>query len=283
VTGWRHALGITLAWLLASPAYGADALHIIELKHRPATEIAPALTPLLRPDEALSATDYRLIVRMTDARLKEFEPLVRQLDVARRQLTVTVRHTTTVASDRSRHEVRGDIEVGKHGRITVPGQSRENSGIVVGRRDGIEYRAENRDTDNRSEQTQTLRVQDGASAYIRAGQSIPHVQRILALSGGRPVLLEGIALQNVTTGFEVRPLVRGENVQLEITPRLATVADPKRGLVNFQELRTIIDARLGEWIDLGQILGTRSEINQAILESQATQNAERRTILLKVE
>lgn len=281
----RFLRGLCTAALvvLACAVYASDSVHIIELQHRPAAEIAPALRPLLRPDEALSATDYRLIVRMRYARVKEIEQLVRQLDVARRQLTVTVRHTTTDDSNRTRQAVRGELELGKRGRVVVPGRTEDNRGTVTGRRDGLEYQAENRRSASRSDQTQSLRVQDGATAYIRAGQSVPHIQRILTLSGGRPVLLEGVALHDVTTGFEVRPQVRGDTVQLDITPRLATVADPARGLINFHELRTTVHARLGEWVDLGQVVGVHSEINRAILDSRTTEGVEQQTILLKIE
>jgi len=271
-----------LLWSICS-AHAADSLHIIELKHQPAADVAPVVQPLLRPDEALSATGYRLIVRATDARAAEIEKLVRQIDVERRQLMLTVRQTSATTSDSSNHGVSGEVEVGKRGRVVVPAPSEPNRGGVTVRRDGIEYRGQNRSTTGSSEQTHQLRVLDGTVAYIRSGQSIAQVQRILSLSGGRPVIIQGVALQDVTTGFEVRPQVRGDMVQLDITPHLATVADARRGLVNFQDLRTTVNVRIGDWVDLGQILGTRSEINRAILDSASERADERRTILLKVE
>lgn len=273
--------GALLLWAIGS-AQAEESLHIIELKHRPAAELIPAVQPLLKANEALSATDYRLIVRATDARIREIEPLIRKLDVARRQLTVSVRHTTVAENERRTHSLQGEAEIGKRGRVILPGRG-DREGAAGIERNGIRYTTESRTGAGREEQTQMLRVQDGGTAFIRAGQSIPHIQRVLTLSGKRAVLIEGVALQDVTTGFEVRPRVRGENVQLDITPRLARAADPAHGLVNFQELSTSVNVRLGEWIDLGQILGARSEINRAILDSSDVRAQENRTILLKVE
>jgi hypothetical protein len=70
---------------------------------------------------------------------------------------------------------------------------------------------------------------------------------------------------------------------MEITPRLSTLRDPTTGLADFQELATTVEVRMGEWIDLGTILGHRNEIDRAILESAATEPSERRTIRLKIE
>ena len=96
-------------------------------------------------------------------------------------------------------------------------------------------------------------------------------------------MTQGVTLQNVTTGFEVLPRIRGEHVLLEITPRLSTIENSATGSINFQELRTTVNVKLGEWIDLGQIAGANNETHRAILESGVTRTDEHRTILLKVE
>lgn len=97
----------------------------------------------------------------------------------------------------------------------------------------------------RDEHRQTLRLQDGQRAYIRAGQSVPHVQRILVLAGkDRALLAQGVEYQNVTTTVTVRP---------------------------------------SEWVDLGQLAGSGEEVRRAIAESGATREGERRAVLIKVE
>lgn len=72
-------------------------------------------------------------------------------------------------------------------------------------------------------------------------------------------------------------------MRIEITPRLSTLGNPANGLVNFQELTITVDAKLGEWLDLGAMVGRHGEIQRAILESAAMDSGEQRTVRLKIE
>ena len=94
-----------LACLIASQAI-ADTLHVIGLRHRPVAEIQPLIQPLLRPGEAVGGSGYQLILRATDSRRREIEQLVAKLDVAARQLIVTVHHGSLHDDQRARDAVR---------------------------------------------------------------------------------------------------------------------------------------------------------------------------------
>ncbi|MGE5242122.1 MAG: hypothetical protein ACM3NI_10785 [Bacteroidota bacterium] len=273
---------IALLLLILAPVIAAaDEARILYLKHRPAAEIIPVIRPLLGPDDALSGTDYRLIIRAPDAQVKEIERILPQLDVAPRRLRITVQQGVSVEDTIGSQSLSGETRAGK-ARITFPGNPGEDRGVVV-QKDGLRYNVSRRTASSDNGTTQTVLTQDGQRAYIRIGQSVPHVQEILALSRHQVVITQGIALQDVTTGFEVVPHVHGDSVRLEITPRLSTLQDPATGLTNFQELSTTIDAKLGEWIDLGAVLGNRNEVERAILESASTASGERHTVRLKIE
>ena len=237
---------------------------------------------MLGSDDTLSGLDYRLIIRTSDKNLKEIERILGQVDVARKQFRITVEQTTAEERDRTSQSVSGEIRVGDNARIVLPEKSPDESGLVV-QKDRLRYDTVRRTTTARNTSTQTVMTLEGQRAYIRIGQSIPHVKRILALSRHQLALIQDVELQNVTTGFEVLPRVRGDRVQLEITPRLSSLQNPGIGLVNFQELSTTVETKRGEWLDLGQILGNRSEVERAILESAATTSGERRIVRLKVE
>ncbi len=272
----RFALVLLLSVVGIVPA---DTLHVIELRHRPAAEIEPVVRPLLRADEGLSATGYQLILRASESRRVEIERIVRTLDVAPRQLTVTVRQTVARDEQRRRDAVSGEIGIGSRGNVIVgdkPPSSTDGQ-------DSVRYRGQRQTSTASEAQLQTLRVQDGKSAFIRIGQSQPAIERIVVLTGRGPVLAErGVQLRDFTTGFDVLPRVRGDTVELEITPRLA---GPKaaEGVFRFQELRTTVSVHLGEWIDLGALVTQSSDVHRAILESAATQTGERADIALKVE
>lgn len=276
------ALLVALTALLALAGVSAEETRIIQLQHRPAGEIIPLIRPLLGPEDALSGMDYRLIVRTSDRNLKEIERLLAQLDVAPRRLRITVEQRVADDRDTTTHSVEGEVQIGDKARIKLPEKSPDNRGLVV-QKDNLRLRTDRRTTAGRNETTQTVMALDGQRASIRIGQSVPHVKEILALGRRQVLIAQGIELQDVTTGFDVLPRVSGDRVRMEITPRLSTLRDPATGLADFQELATTVEVRLGEWIDLGTILGHRNEIDRAILESAATESGERRTIRLKIE
>ena len=276
------ALLIAPIAMLAPAGVSAEELRVIQLKHRPAGEIIPLIRPLLGPEDALSGMDYRLIVRTSDRNLKEIERLLAQLDVAQRQLRITVEQRVADDRDTTTHSVEGEVPIGDKARIKLPEKSPNNRGLVV-QKDKLRFRTGQRTTTGRNETTQTVMTLDGQRASIRVGQSVPHVKKILAIGDRQVLIAQGIELQDVTTGFDVLPRVHGDRVQMEITPRLSTLRDPATGLADFQELSTTVEVRLGEWIDLGTILGHRNEIDRAILDSAATESGERRTIRLKIE
>ena len=264
----------------------ADEIHVIALKHRTAQELIPVIRPLLGPTDAVSAMDYRLLVRASPKRLAEVERVVQQLDIARRNLTLSVRQGSQAENRGTSQGLSGEVDVGRDARVTLPRSTSDDRGAVIEHQSGdarLRYQTRTERGSASDERTQTLRVQDGKPAYIRLGQSVPHVKRIIALSGRQLAVAQGVEYQNVVTGFEVLPRIQGERVQLDITPRLSSLADPASGLANFQELRTTVTVRLGKWIDLGAIEGAGENIRRAIVESATAGSAEQRTVWIKVE
>ncbi|WP_172426013.1 hypothetical protein [Sulfuricaulis limicola] len=260
----------------------ADEARVIQLKHRPASEVMPLIRPLLGPEDVLSGMDFRLIIRTSDRNLKEVERLLAQVDVARQRLRITVEQAVVGDGATTSQSVTGSTQIGDKARITLPGKAAEDGGLVV-EKDGLRYQAIRRTSRTGNANTQMILTQDGQRAYIRVGQSVPHVRKILALSRRQQVLIQDIDLQDVTTGFEVLPRVHGDRVLVEITPRLSSLRDPATGLADFQELSTTVETKLGEWLDLGEILGNRGEVERAILESASTSAGEHRTVRIRIE
>lgn len=277
----------TVALLFVLQATAApDDIHVITLKHRTAQELIPVIRPLLDPTDAVSAIDYRLLIRTSPKRLADVERVVQQLDVARRNLTVTVRQGSQAENRATSQSLSGEVDIGRDGRITLPRGTNDDRGAVIESESGdarLRYQSRAERGSARDQRTQTLRVQDGKPAYIRIGQSVPHVKRIISLSGRQLAITQGVEYQNIVTGFEVLPRVQGERVQLDITPRLSSLTDPASGLANFQELRTTVNVRLGEWIDLGGISGAGENVRRAIVESASAGSSEQRSVWLKVE
>lgn len=276
------ALLIALTVFLALSAATADEARIIQLKHRPASEVIPLLRPLLGPDDALSGMDYRLIIRTSDRNLKEIERILSRLDVEQRRLRITVEQLVVGDRDGSSQSLKGEAIIGDKTRIYLPEGPSTDRGLVV-QKNGLQYTANRRATKSTLVNTQTVMTLDGQRAYIRIGQSVPHVKKILAFSRHQALVAQGMDLRNVTTGFEVVPRVHGNRVRIEIIPRLSTLENSANTLVYFQELATTVEAKLGEWIDLGSMFHDGNEIQREILESASMESGERRTVRLKIE
>jgi len=273
---------IALAVLLPLNDTGADETRIIQLKYRTARDIIPVIRPLIGPDDALSGIDYRLIIRTSERNFKDIDRILGRLDVAQRSLRITVEQMAAGTDTSTSQSLSGETRTGGDARITLPAKPSGDRGLVV-QKNGLRYRANDRSTTTKTANTQTIVTLDGQAAYIRVGQSVPYVKKIIGLSRNHPAITQGVVLHDVTTGFEVVPHVHGDRVRVEITPRLATLQNPATGLADFQELATTVDVRLGEWIDLGAIVGDHDEVGRAILDSSAMQTGERRTVRLKIE
>jgi hypothetical protein len=274
---------ISIVALVLAAATIADDTRIIQLRHRSAAEMIPLIRPLVGPNDAVTGTDYRLVVRTSEKNFQEIQKLIAQLDTARRQFRIQVKQTVS--------ETRGNTGVGVSGevrndnvRVQLPRQSPpDNRGLVI-RKDGLQLETRQTRTTSSSASTQFVTTLDGVPAFIRVGQSVPQVQRILALTGKQQlVFAQGVSFHNIVTGFDVIPQAQGENVMVQITPRLSNLSNPTIGLVNFQEYATAVIVKPGEWIDIGGISGTGQEVRRAILDSGSSDSSEQRTILLKVD
>src|SRR5215204_655883 len=96
----RIARGLFLSIIFLTTAL-ADEARIVQLKHRSAAEVIPLIQPLIGPNDALTGTDYRLIIRTSEKNFTEIQKLLAQLDTARRQLRVAVKQTVAQNRDSS--------------------------------------------------------------------------------------------------------------------------------------------------------------------------------------
>lgn len=276
-------IAITLSTTL--PVYaGAPEVHVIPLKHRLAEEVVPVLRPLLAPGESVNSMDNRLILRAAPATLALIEKTLSEIDTARRNLRISVRHAGLGQSIQDNHGVSGQVQTGNT-RIVVS-NNRDRGGVNVsgaGTNSALQVRTERHSIRSQANSTQNLTVMDGGRAFLRVGESIPDVQQFLVWVGNRPALLTGVQYRDVTTGFEVEPRIIGERILLRVSPRLAFRADQGVQTVNFEELRTQLTVQPGEWVDLGGIVGNAHELNRRILSSRQRSSSDTSGFLIRVD
>ena len=281
----RIALACAACWLAVTTAAAAEAVRVIELKQRPAAEILPLIQPLLGPGEAASATDYRLLLRVSDARLREIEGIVAQLDAAARGLLITVWQVPEADAQRRLRQL--SLQAGTNGaRVTTTAPAVPVPGPSVRRSDAdgsARYRTQRGETDLAEERMQVLRTQEGGHAYVRIGQSVPYIESIIRLSGERLRDVRAATLQDVTAGFDVVARVRGEEAVLAITPKLHSLANPDIDRARLTDVATNATVKLGAWSDLGSVLRQASAVSNTVLDSAAVGTGERYTLLIKLE
>jgi type II secretory pathway component HofQ len=285
----RRLLKATLATIaaVALPARAQTAgLHVIPLRHRLAAELIPALEPLLGPGETVTGMDSRLIVRATPATLAQIERVIAELDVARRNLRITVRHSAAGAEREQAGSLRGELH--RDGtRVIVGGDPHAGGpGLTVGREgpDGqVRIHSEQRTAVVHDRLDQTLVVMEGGQGVIRIGESIPVVQPFLARVGDRLPVAVGVEFYDVTTGFAVAPRLHGDMVQLAIAPRLSFRSSRGLQVIDVRELSTTVTVRRGEWLDLGGAIESANDLNRQIFATRSGTRQEATRVLVRVD
>jgi type II secretory pathway component GspD/PulD (secretin) len=126
-----------------------------------------------------------------------------------------------------------------------------------------------------------LTVLDGERAFIRVGQSVPYTQQWVYLTSRYINIQQTIEFQDITTGFAVRPRYIGEQVELEITPRIARLN--QTGFIDFEELSTVVIVKPGEWFDLGGNMQNRDDVSREILSISRGGNRQKSNLKIRVD
>lgn len=276
---------VALFYLLAlvGPARAADALEIIPLQHRTAEEVIPRLQPFLEPGGALTGMQGNLILRASPANRAQIRQALAALDVAPRQLLITVRQGLDRTREQQSFELHGTLAA-EAVAIAVPPNGPAGARVEAeGGRSHIGARLDDRSLDQVSRVSQQLRVVDGGRAMIQASVELPFtLLEIVDGPYGRTVR-ESVVFYRSGSGFYVAPRLVGDRVDLEIHPVQQSLdAASPRDVVG-QELRTTLSARLGEWIALGGGETQEQQAHRRLLGTRETDTREVRQVWLRVD
>jgi len=254
--GWLLALALAVCVAGSAAQEGRARLEIIPLQHRLVEDLIPLLEPLLEPGGTLTGAGGQLIVRTSPANLAELEQAIAALDVRLQRLRVSV------SQSRIEDSAFDDYGLG----ASVQGQS---GGVAIGRPPGgpgIELDARIARTHGHDEggDVRMVLTTDGQSAFVNTGVAMPMPYSNQAFTPYGPVLQEGIAYQQTSTGFYVTPRLRGDSVTLDISSRQERFARDGSGAIASGGIETTVTGRLGEWLPLGGVAsttaGSQSEI-----------------------
>jgi len=260
-------------------------IEVIPLKHRTTDEIIPLIHPFLDKQGALSGMRGRLIIRTTPDNLQEIKQLLNEIDTAPRRLIITVKQDVGRAAARQLLRLSGNVSK-KEKRVKTHGRT-SNRGLIIDHGygdDNLTVQVLNYQELESDKNTQRLQVLDGSHAFIYIGKSLPiPLHNIIHTPQGTRVI-ESVQYRDATTGFTVVPRVNGKRVTLEINSQRNTPNRQLPGSINIQHIITSVSGRLGEWIDLGDLVQNKSD--QASTSNSPHSDLiinEQRTVLIKVE
>jgi hypothetical protein len=263
-------LFLILLFFLNFNAYAATEFKIITLQHRFAADLLPTIAPMVGEGGTATGIDNQLILRASPNRMREIEQTIAQLDVVRVNRRISIRTSNQIQNRLSRTEASGTVKIGN---TTI---SNKRS-IISGSNINIE-RNSSRINQN---STQFINVIDGERAFIRIGQIVPFTHEWISITRRYVQIERYTDWHEISTGFAVRPRTIGNQIELEITPRIARANS--NGFIDFEELSTTMRVSLGEWVDIGGVMQSRDNVSQKILGRQQTSSSQSTGLMVKVD
>jgi hypothetical protein len=183
--------------------------------------------------------------------------LVKELDQEMPLLIIRVQYANA-ASD-------GENEAAAAARVEEGKTSVEIGGETV-RGEGVEADVYAGRSKSQRQSEYIIRVRSGGVAYIEVGYDVPHRTRWQQLSQRYGYVPETIVFQRVASGYNVRPVLAGDQVQIEIVPRINYFDNRGRNQnIHFSEAATALVVPLDKWIDISGVMGGHREINRQLL------------------
>ena len=246
---------------------------VIKVNYRSATDILPLLQDLLSPSGKVSV-DTRtnsLIVFDSKESLAKIEAFVSSIDRPAEQVKVRFRFQESGVST--------SRDVGASGTV-----NRERWSVTTGgdTRPGVHVRAQDTQVNRRGNTESFISVMSGSSAYLWVGKDIPYTEPWIYLTRRYAHVVETVNFQRVETGFEVRPVVAGNNVQLEIVPRISSF-DRQEQVVRLTEAATTLAVPKGQWLTIGGTSEQSNEVFRDILSYGSSSTNSSLSLSLMVE
>ena len=274
---WKRAFQLTCGLFIflqfSISALAATEFKIIDLQHRFVEDILPIIQPLVGNEGAATGMQNHLIIRASPEKMIEIEQIISTLDVVKQNLKITVSHQNNLQTTDDNVALRGRKRIGN---VTIGTNKPLNNTS-----DGVQVDIESNQSNLSSNGNQFINVMDGESAYIKVGHSVPYTQEWVTLTRRYISVQKTTEFVDISTGFSVRPRSIGNQIELEITPRISQLNQNK--YIDFTELSSIVRVNRGEWLDLGSTMQQKDEVSRAILSKNNNQQSQSNTLSIRVE
>ena len=256
------------------PAEAAEEVIQIRIIHRDVNDMLTIVQPLISPYGFISADvpSNSLIVIDKPAVVSQIRALVSRIDQPVPQLKIHVQYGFEASRQDRSASVEGQVDVGD---VTI--------GVGDKPSEGIAAEVSDRSGQRRNRGDYIVMVRSGSTAYISSGYDVPYPERWSRLSRKHGHISHPVIFKKVDTGYDIRPVLVGEMVQVEITPHISYLnAKGSRQPIRFAEAATRLNVPLGQWVDIAGTNDETQEIYRQIFGAGHTSSGEQLSMRLMV-
>jgi len=240
-------------------------MALIKIKYRNASSMLPLVKTMLSSEGKAAVDRLTNSILVTDRaeNLNTIREFLAAHDKPVPQVRVRFRFQEERVSDDRDISASGRVS-GKHWSLSTGGRTRE----------GVSVRVRDRKASLERTSESFITVLSGSAAYISVGKRIPFTERWIYLSRRYAHFSESVSFQYVETGMDVKPVVSGDHVYIDIIPRVSYEDRRHRGVIRFTEASTRLFVPRGRWVSLG---GHSKESNEVIRQILSKRSAGRST------
>ena len=261
---------------IATASHASDSIHYFDLKNRPADEVMPLIRPLLQESEAMSGDGYQLFIKARANRIEEIENLISAVDQASKIFRISVTSDEYAAINENNVNASIKIESGD-AQVNVGKYPRKDPGVTVN--------IDTRNTENKSDKTQFIQVQEGKPAYIsKENLRISPVYSYVQRPNGNFLIEHNRLSSSKQDGFYVvARSADGKTANISIQ----SAASSSQTYQGYGQEQTYIDTslrvRLGEWFEIGGNTESRNSESKGVLHRTKKNEERYNKIFVKIE
>lgn len=260
---------ILVLCLTASATFAQRELTTITVNYASPEQLVSVIKPYLSNGSSVSTYQNRLILNATAEELDKTRELLKRLDMAGRQLLVSVRTDGAGSNSRSGADVEGVIRSGDTVITNGPGGRTTESRTII--------RAENYRESSTGNGNQAVRVTEGTPAYIATGMTAP-VQNYTVGPDGRRYMQQQYV--NAVTGFYATTWLNDGTVRISIDQSNNQFEGQT---IATQQLQSQVTGALGQWLPIGAISNSASQQDSDIGSRGQSRQASSTQLFIKVE
>ncbi len=268
-------LGILfLLYLVFTSAASFAETAVIQIKHRRVSEVLPVVGHFLSSSGIVSAderTNSLIVIDKAEA-IANIERFLQKFDTPLKQVRIRLRINEHATGDRQAASIQGSV-------------AKDGTRVSIGdvQKEGIDIKLQDSQKKKRLSHEYLIQTTSGSKAYIVTGREIPYRQRwndLCRRYGGCPE----ITFHRIDTGMEIKPVIMGDQANIEITPRISRVdtSDPG-GIIRFASATTILTVPLGQWVTIGGADEKSNDVLSEILSSVSQDKSKSLSMSLLVE